>query len=200
MLKAINTTFNRIFFTVLLLGLFSVVEIQDIFPQESSIPEWIKNNAGWWAEGQIDDSAFIQGIQFLVGQGIISLQSNTPHTEEPNINPEEPNINPETFGTSGNVIVQKDTGQKLTDTEDKDWYLWSLVIEDGSNTPLSVSTILSLKYTYSDGTISDRISVVTVEGIVKVRAQFGEQPNAESIIITDIDGYVYEEEFNLVIK
>ena len=25
---------------------------------QSSIPEWIKNNAGWWADGQIDDGSF----------------------------------------------------------------------------------------------------------------------------------------------
>jgi len=31
-----------------------------------SIPEWIRNNAGWWSEGQIDDNTFIQGIEFLI--------------------------------------------------------------------------------------------------------------------------------------
>jgi len=38
-----------------------------------SIPEWIKNNAMWWAEGTIDDDAFIQGIEFLAKQGIIQI-------------------------------------------------------------------------------------------------------------------------------
>jgi len=38
---------------------------------ETSIPVWIKNNAGWWATDQIDDSAFLQGIQYLVQKGII---------------------------------------------------------------------------------------------------------------------------------
>jgi len=37
------------------------------------IPSWIKNNAGWWADGQIDDNSFVQGIQYLVEQGIIIL-------------------------------------------------------------------------------------------------------------------------------
>ncbi len=36
------------------------------------IPDWIKNNAGWWAEGAIEDDSFIQGIQFLIKEGIIS--------------------------------------------------------------------------------------------------------------------------------
>ena len=30
---------------------------------QTSIPGWIKNNAGWWADGQIDDNAFVSGIQ-----------------------------------------------------------------------------------------------------------------------------------------
>jgi hypothetical protein len=37
------------------------------------IPEWIKNNAGWWAEGQIDDDSFVSGIQYLVKVGIIRV-------------------------------------------------------------------------------------------------------------------------------
>ncbi len=39
----------------------------------TSIPEWIKNNAVWWAESAIDDNAFIQGIEFLVREGIIQV-------------------------------------------------------------------------------------------------------------------------------
>jgi hypothetical protein len=38
-----------------------------------SIPEWIRNNVGWWSEGQIDDNAFIQGIEFLVKNDIIVI-------------------------------------------------------------------------------------------------------------------------------
>jgi hypothetical protein len=39
------------------------------------IPSWIKNNAGWWADGSIDDSSFVQGIQFLIKEGIMRIQS-----------------------------------------------------------------------------------------------------------------------------
>ena len=38
----------------------------------NEIPTWIKKNAGWWADGSIDDNSFIQGIQFLVKEGIIN--------------------------------------------------------------------------------------------------------------------------------
>ena len=38
-----------------------------------NIPSWIKNNAGWWAEGKIDDNSFVQGIQFLIKEGIMKI-------------------------------------------------------------------------------------------------------------------------------
>ena len=44
---------------------------------ESLIPDWIKNNAGWWAEGSIDDETFVQGIEFLVESGIINVSSES---------------------------------------------------------------------------------------------------------------------------
>ena len=37
------------------------------------IPAWIKNNAGWWADGAIDDGSFVQGIQFLIKEGIMNI-------------------------------------------------------------------------------------------------------------------------------
>ena len=39
------------------------------------IPSWIKNNAGWWADGAIDDDSFVGGIQFLIEEGIMSITS-----------------------------------------------------------------------------------------------------------------------------
>ena len=39
----------------------------------SEIPVWIKNNAGWWADGSIDDDSFVQGIQFLVKEGFMKI-------------------------------------------------------------------------------------------------------------------------------
>ena len=40
---------------------------------QSLVPEWVKNNAGWWADGQIPDSAFIDGIEYLIKDGIIKI-------------------------------------------------------------------------------------------------------------------------------
>tara|TARA_B100000949_G_scaffold171126_1_gene151520 strand:- start:74 stop:2641 length:2568 start_codon:yes stop_codon:yes gene_type:complete len=40
-----------------------------------NVPEWVKNTAGWWATDQIDDSSFLQGIQYLIKEGIIVIDS-----------------------------------------------------------------------------------------------------------------------------
>ncbi len=41
------------------------------FASAEQIPSWVKTNAGWWADGTITESDFVQGIQFLVKEGII---------------------------------------------------------------------------------------------------------------------------------
>ena len=40
---------------------------------ETTVPDWIKNNAKWWSEGQITDDDFVKGIQYLVEKGIIKV-------------------------------------------------------------------------------------------------------------------------------
>lgn len=41
--------------------------------KEIFIPNWIKNNAGWWSSGDISDNDFTSGIEFLINDGIISV-------------------------------------------------------------------------------------------------------------------------------
>ena len=40
---------------------------------EESVPEWIRNNAGWWADGLISEDDFVNGIKWLVENGIIKI-------------------------------------------------------------------------------------------------------------------------------
>ncbi len=52
---------------------------------ELQIPSWVKSNAGWWAAGQIDDSDFVLGIQFLITEGVMTIpqtESVTSSTQE----------------------------------------------------------------------------------------------------------------------
>lgn len=37
------------------------------------VPSWIKNNAKWWVNNEIDDAAFLAGIKYLIENGIITL-------------------------------------------------------------------------------------------------------------------------------
>ena len=49
------------------------VVVDKVNIDETSIPAWIKNNAGWWATDQIDDSSFLQGIQYLIQEEIMII-------------------------------------------------------------------------------------------------------------------------------
>ena len=38
------------------------------------IPSWVKNNAGWWAEGRVSDTDFISGLKYLIKINVIKLK------------------------------------------------------------------------------------------------------------------------------
>ena len=42
-----------------------------------TIPSWIKNNAEWWSQGQIDDKTFAQGIEYMIKEGIIVVPATS---------------------------------------------------------------------------------------------------------------------------
>ena len=50
---------------------FEMIEVGT--SKKQNIPEWVKNNARWWAEDQIDEDSFVQGIQFMIKNKIITL-------------------------------------------------------------------------------------------------------------------------------
>ncbi len=39
------------------------------------IPDWVKNNAGWWATDQIEDADFINGIEYLIKKDILGIDN-----------------------------------------------------------------------------------------------------------------------------
>ena len=55
--------------------LVSIMFFPNVSAQESTIPDWIKNNAGWWADELIDDNSFVSGIQWLISNGIMIIPS-----------------------------------------------------------------------------------------------------------------------------
>ena len=46
--------------------------IKEEYP--SNVPNWIKNNAKWWADGRITDSDFLIGIKHLIKEKIIKFE------------------------------------------------------------------------------------------------------------------------------
>ncbi len=55
--------------------------------EKNEIPYWIKTNAGWWASDKISDTDFIAGIQYLIKNEIIRLDSKTIEKNPSNIIP-----------------------------------------------------------------------------------------------------------------
>ena len=56
-------------------GVIQIPIIPEDNGSESSafVPPWIKDTAGWWAEGLVSDSEFVNGLQYLIRQGIITV-------------------------------------------------------------------------------------------------------------------------------
>jgi len=68
--------------TLTLIAVFAVVGVLSVpltqtAQAESLVPEWIKTNAGWWADGALDDETFLNGIKFLLENGIIDVSSES---------------------------------------------------------------------------------------------------------------------------
>ena len=58
-----------------IIAVFSIlgVFVISVDAESSTIPEWVKNTAGWWSEGQIGESDYISSLQYLINQGIIEI-------------------------------------------------------------------------------------------------------------------------------
>lgn len=41
--------------------------------KQTAIPIWVKNNAGWYADDQIDDQNFVAGLQYMITENIIKV-------------------------------------------------------------------------------------------------------------------------------
>ena len=84
---------------------------------KTKIPDWIRNNAGWWAEGAIGDKDFVSGIQYLIKQKIMQIPdtvvSDSSETENKSVTDQGYiQVNgKEFFGSSYNPIVVTITGE-----------------------------------------------------------------------------------------
>jgi len=49
---------------------------ENIEQKEAAVPKWIQQNAKWWADGEITDSDFVNGIQYLIKEKIIQVDAS----------------------------------------------------------------------------------------------------------------------------
>jgi len=50
------------------------IVLSDSMRGDFTIPNWVKNTAGWWADDKIPDASFIETIEFLIKEEIITVQ------------------------------------------------------------------------------------------------------------------------------
>jgi hypothetical protein len=65
---------------ILLLGFIacSITYCNNASAEQYSIPGWIKNPVKWWHDGKIGDSDFVQGMDYLLNQGVIKIPQSPP--------------------------------------------------------------------------------------------------------------------------
>ena len=58
------------------------ITLDDVTP-EIIVPQWIKSNAGWWADGTVTDETFVNALEFLIEQEIIDMPKTANISEAP---------------------------------------------------------------------------------------------------------------------
>ena len=62
-----------------------VLTIGGNFSNAQSVPDWIKNTAGWWATDAISETEFVNAIEFLVNEEIIQVTSTSSSTSSESV-------------------------------------------------------------------------------------------------------------------
>ena len=78
----INLNFNNLDNNDLARTTIPIVIDRVTSQNEITIPDWIRNNALWWSEEQIDDDTFVRGIEYLIKNQIIVIPSTEQESSE----------------------------------------------------------------------------------------------------------------------
>ena len=66
---------NIIFISFMPCGGAAAIAASDPTLNAKLIPDWVKNNAGWWATDQIEDADFINGMEYLIKKDILGIDN-----------------------------------------------------------------------------------------------------------------------------
>ncbi len=77
--------------------------------QDFNIPQWVKNNALWWGQGDISDADFISGMKFLIDQKVLQVST----TEDDEWEVEASKLYKENQRLKGDIKVLEKEGSRL---------------------------------------------------------------------------------------
>jgi hypothetical protein len=95
-----------------------------LFRSAESVPEWVKNTAGWWATDQISETEFVNAIKFLIESGLINISSyNCDQSEDRDRNgvPDIIETAPVLSGRSVDGVREVESKLKNLAFENKNW-------------------------------------------------------------------------------
>ena len=139
---------------IILTGVIIAGLSTNISAEESLIPVWIKNNAGWWADDQISDTEFISALQFLVKEGILIIpdENNSQNIQSQDfVNEEIKRLFPFRYELGTEWIIELNTKWEnpMYDTIGNQVYYHNPTVE-GFNTPEVWVTIWKFENTRTD--------------------------------------------------
>lgn len=94
----------------LIIGILAVATVSfEASAQQIVIPQWIRSNAKWWSEGNITDTEYVKGLQYLITQGIIQIPNQIPNPiPTTTVTATNSNLSPNTMAQS--IVVQFTSG------------------------------------------------------------------------------------------
>ncbi len=114
--------------------------------QTTAIPEWVRSIAGWWAEGEIEDSEFNSALMYLIDNKIIQIPSTNTSSQSNEEIPEWVKMNAGWWAEKqvgdndfvlgiqylieNNIIHIENQSQKSQDELDYEFYLFEKYLRD----------------------------------------------------------------------
>ena len=157
-----------IIFTILMM--FSIFTVYTS-AQSNPIPVWIKDTIRWWSEGAVSDTEFLNALQYLVNNGIITMSQKSEFLDEGNYNTVESSSY--IIFTDGKNIFAKNTTTGLIEFSgtDASTVIQNAIDSTRSNQYRAGGKILFKSGTYTISSTIEPRGGVTLEGENKVSTQ-----------------------------